>query len=68
MDGENDQLFKDLKRTMDKYVLHSYFYALDMKDADIILGYPWMDSIGTININLQNKFLKLWYKKKKLTL
>ena len=39
-----------------------------MKDVDIILGYPWMDSIGTININVQKKFLKLWYKKKKVTL
>ena len=27
-----------------------------------------MDSIGTININVQKKFLKLWYKKKKITL
>ena len=68
MDGEHVQLFKDLKLTMDKYVLHSDFYALDMKDVDIILGYPWMDSIGTININVHNNFLKLSYKKKKVTL
>ena len=53
---------------MDKYVLHSDFYTLDTKDVDIILGYLWMDSIGTININVQKKFLKLWYKKKKATL
>ena len=68
VDGEHVQLFKDLKLTMDNYVLHSGFYALDMKDVDIILGYPWMDSIGTININVQKKFPKLWYKKKKVTL
>ena len=68
MDGEHVQLFKDLKLTMDKYVLHSNFYALDMKYVDIILGYHWMDSIGKININVQRKFLKLWYKKKKVTL
>ena len=68
VDGENVQLFKDLKLTMDKYVLHSYFYALDMKDMDIILGYPWIDSIGRINFNVQKKLLKLWYKKKKVTL
>ena len=67
-DGENVQFFKDLKLTMDKYVLHSDFYALDMKYVHIILGYPWMDSIGTINLNMQKKFLKLWYKKKKVTL
>jgi hypothetical protein len=26
-----------------------------------------MDSIGTININVQKKFLKFWYKKIKIT-
>jgi len=53
---------------MDTYVLHSIFYARDMDDVDIFWGYPWMDSIGTININVQNKILKFWYKKKKITL
>lgn len=27
-----------------------------------------MESIGTIHINVQKKFLKLWYNKKKITL
>ena len=35
---------------------------------DVVLGYPWMESAGTININVQKKFLKLWYKKKKIKL
>jgi hypothetical protein len=42
VEGENVQIFKDLKITMDKYVLHSNFCAIDMNDVDIILGYPWM--------------------------
>jgi hypothetical protein len=42
---------------MDKYVLHSNFHAIDMNDVDVILGYPWMESIGTININVPKKFL-----------
>jgi hypothetical protein len=49
---------------MDKYVSHSDFHVVDMDDVDIVLGYPRMDSIGTININVQNNFLNLWYKKK----
>jgi hypothetical protein len=53
---------------MDKYVLHSYFYAIDMNEVEIVLGYPWMATIGTININVEKKFSKLWYKKKKVTL
>ena len=67
VEGENVQVFKDLKVTMDKYVLHSNFFAIDMDDVDVVLGYPWMDSIGTVNINVQKKFLKLWYNKKKIT-
>jgi hypothetical protein len=68
VEGKNVQIFKDLKVSMDKYVLHSYFYVMDMDEVDIVLGYPWIESVGTININVQKKFLKLWYKKKKITL
>ena len=53
---------------MDKHVLHSDFYASDMANVEVVLGYPWMESVGTININVQKKFLKLWYKNKKITL
>jgi len=53
---------------MDKYVLHSCFSAMEINDVDVILGYPWMKSIGIVNINVENKFMKLWCKKKKITL
>ena len=39
VDGENFQIFKDLKITMDKYVLHSKFYSLDMDGVDVVLEY-----------------------------
>jgi len=68
VEGENVQIFKYLKITMDKYVLHSYFYAMDMDEVDIVLGYPWIESVGTININVQKIFLNLWFKKNKITL
>jgi hypothetical protein len=38
-----------------------------MDDVDV-LGYPWMELVGTVNINVKKKFLKLWYKKKKIKL
>jgi hypothetical protein len=41
---------------------------MDMDEMDIVLGYPWIESMGTININVQNKLLKLWYKKNKIAL
>ena len=53
---------------MDKYALHSDFHAIDMDNVDIVLGYPWMQSVGTINLNIKKKFLKLWYKKNKVSL
>lgn len=68
VDDEDVQVYKDLKISMDKYVLHGDFYTSKMDNMDIVLRYSWMESMATININVQNKFLKLWYKKKKITL
>ena len=45
IEGENDQIFEDVKITMDNYVLHSVFCAIDMHDVGIILGYPWIDLV-----------------------
>lgn len=53
---------------MDKYMLHCDFYTSDMDNMDVVLGYPWMESMGTVNISVQNKFPKLQYKNKKSTL
>ena len=68
VNNEEVHVYKDSKISMDKYVLHSEFYASDMANVDVVLGYPQMESTGTININVQKKFLKLWYKKKKIIL
>ena len=68
VDGETMQIFKNLKVSMGNYVLHSNFQAKDMDNVDMVLSYPWMDLVGTINLNVKNIFLKLWYKKNKLTL
>jgi len=65
VDDEDVQVYKDLKISMDKYVLQGDFYTSEMDNMYVVLGYPWMESVGTININVQKKFLKLWYRKKK---
>ena len=49
-------------------MLHGDFYTSEMDNMDVVLGYPWMESMRTININVQKQFLKLWYKKNKITL
>lgn len=68
IDNEDVQVYKDLRLSMDNYVFHSDFYDSDMANVDVVLEYPCMESMGTININVQKKFLKLWYKKKRITL
>ena len=59
VDGETMQIFKNLKVSMGNYVLHSYFHARDMDIVDIYLGYPWKKSIGTVNINVEKKFVNI---------
>ena len=40
MDDEDVQVYKNLKISMDKYVLHGDFYTSDMDNMDVVLGYP----------------------------
>jgi hypothetical protein len=39
-----------------------------MNDVDVILGYPWIKSVGIVIVNMKKKFLKIWYKRNKITL
>ena len=52
VDDKDVQIYKDLKLSMDKYVFHGDFYASYMDNMDFVLGYPWMELVGTININV----------------
>lgn len=60
-------MFEDLNLLMDKYVLHSDFHDLD-NGLDLVPSYVSLELLGTININVQNKFTRLWCKKKKAIL
>ena len=50
VNNEEVRVYKDLKISMDKYVLHSNFNGSDMANVDVVLGYPWMESMGIIII------------------
>jgi len=52
VDNENVQIYKDLKLSMNKYVFHCDFYTSYMDYMDVVFGYPWMESVGTVNINV----------------
>ena len=56
IEGEEVQFFKYLKVSMNKYVLHSYFYSTDIDDVNIVLGYHWMDLVGKLILMCQKSF------------
>jgi hypothetical protein len=37
---------------MRNYVLNSNFEDQNMNNLDMVLGYPWMDSVGIVNLNV----------------
>ena len=39
-----------------------------LNEVDIILGSPWMETLGTFILNTKKKFLTFSYKKKNITL
>ena len=39
-----------------------------MDGVDVVFGYPWMQSVGRVNINIVKNFSKLLYKNKKIAL
>ena len=53
---------------MERYVLHSYFHVIDMDNVDTFLGYPWMESIVIVNIDMQKNNLKRLYNINKIAL
>jgi hypothetical protein len=48
--------------------LHLEFHVIDMDVVDIILRYPWLELVVMVNINVKKNFMKIWYKKKRITL
>jgi hypothetical protein len=49
-------------------LFQSIFHAIDVEYVDIFVGYHFIDLIGIVNINVKKKFMKIWYKKNKVTL
>ena len=49
-------------------VSHFIVISLWSCDDDLILGLPWLETLGTFILNVEKKFLIFPYKKKKITL
>ena len=58
---------KDLSLTLEDYKFVSNFEVTTIyeKEVDIILGSTWLETLGSLILNLEKKFLMFSYKKKK---
>jgi hypothetical protein len=66
----NKDQINNLSLRIDNYIFVSQFIvkSIDLEDVDIVLGFDWMETLGTFFLNAQNKFLTFFYKKKRITL
>jgi hypothetical protein len=44
--------------TMGEYVMNSTMIAIPMGGADVVLGIQWLQSLGTMDFNFQELFMK----------
>jgi hypothetical protein len=44
--------------TMGEYVMNSLIIAIPMGGADVVLGIQWLQSLGTMDFNFQELFMK----------
>jgi hypothetical protein len=61
---------KELQLTIDEYEYISQFCVTTMyqEEVDIIIGLPWLKSLGTFILNMEKKFVTFPYKEKMITL
>ena len=61
---------KNLQVTIDGYRYISQFNVTQLikRDVGIVLGSPWLETLGNFILNMEIKFLTFSYKKKKVTL
>jgi hypothetical protein len=59
-----------LQLNIGDYTFVSQFTVVSLwsNEVDILLGSPWMETLGSFILNTKNKFLTFSYKKKKITL
>ena len=60
----------DLQLNVGDYMVKSKFIVSSLWsfDGDIILGLPWIKTLGTFILTVENKFLTFSYKKNKIKL
>ena len=54
----------NIKLTMGEYVFNSPMLSIPMGGVDVVLGVQWIQSLGTIDFNLQELILKFFLGRK----
>jgi hypothetical protein len=68
--NKNQYTTSDLQLKIGDYTFRSQFVVASMFSggSDIILGLDWMETLGSLILNVKKMFLTFCYKKKKITL
>jgi hypothetical protein len=54
--------------TMGEYVMNSPMISIPMGDADVVLGIQWLQSLGMVAFNFQERFMKFSLERKEIEL
>lgn len=57
-----------IELSMSEYKLKSLMYAMPIGGVDIVLGAQWLATLGTVGLNLQEKFIRFYENGKKYKL
>ena len=60
--------FHNIKLTMGEYVLNSPILSIPMGGANVVLRVQWLQSLGTVDFNFQEIFLKFFSEGKEVKL
>ena len=68
--NEKEYVISDLQWNIGAYTGVSQFIVKSLwsSDGDLLLGLPWLKTLGTFILNVEKKFMTFPYKKKKITL
>ena len=55
----------NINLTMGEYVLNSPMLSIPIGGVDVVLGVQWLQSLGTVAFNFQERFLNFFPKERK---
>jgi len=60
-----DEKFHKVEIPIEDYTLTLLMYLMEMRGVDIILGTQWLETLGTIRLNLREQFINFYEDERK---